>query len=102
MTLRLIPVVAAALLALAPSPARAQKAVFIIRHAEKRDPASNADDNPLSLRGTRRAVALAEALQDAGVTAVYVSPALRTQQTAQPLLDLRRGQGVVIQPTLGP
>jgi phosphohistidine phosphatase SixA len=86
----------AALLALVPTPeARAQKAVFVVRHAEKQ---SNDADTPLSPRGQRRAAVLAEMLNDAGVSAVYVSPALRTRQTAAPLLEDLERRGTPVTP----
>jgi phosphohistidine phosphatase SixA len=79
-----------ALLLLVPAPARAQRAVILVRHADKEtDPAKVAglDDLqiPLSAAGKTRADALAFLLKDAGITAIYTSPALRTQATARPL-----------------
>jgi broad specificity phosphatase PhoE len=56
--------------------------VFVVRHAEK------GPDNPdpaLTEAGSARARALAHALGDAGVTAVFVTEFRRTQETAAPL-----------------
>jgi len=57
--------------------------VVLVRHAEKA-PAPK-DDPPLSAAGQARARALAEALRDAGVTAVVTTQLARTRQTAAPL-----------------
>lgn len=57
--------------------------VFLVRHAERADAPS--DDPPLSDAGQKRALALAEALRGAHVTAIVTSTFLRTQQTAAPL-----------------
>jgi broad specificity phosphatase PhoE len=72
-----------------PSAARAQRAVFLVRHAEKKDAPADA----LSDRGRLRADALALRLMDAGVSAVYTTQFVRTQQTAQPLKDALAGAG---------
>lgn len=61
--------------------------VLLVRHAEKA--AEPADDPPLSAAGSERARALAGTLADAGVTAVVVTPRLRTRATAQPLATAR-------------
>ena len=65
--------------------AAAQQAIFLVRHAEKIDESMNALDTPLSKPGKARARLLADTLKDAGITAIYASPALRTQETAAPL-----------------
>jgi hypothetical protein len=82
-----------ALLSLA-TPALAQQAVILVRHAEKEtDPAKLVGLNdcqvPLSKEGETRADALAFVLKDAGVSAIYTSDALRTQSTARPLAGER-------------
>ena len=91
---------ALALLLLAPAAARAQATtVVLVRHAEKAPTPAN--DPLLSDAGQARAGALAEALADAQVQAVIVTPYQRTRLTAQPLLD-KRGlapQVVTITPT---
>lgn len=63
-------------------PAEAQQAIFLVRHAE---PTSDPGDSPLAPEGKARAQDLARLLGDAGVTAIYTSPALRAIQTAEPL-----------------
>lgn len=63
-------------------PVHAQKAVFLVRHAEKAD---ESQDPPLSAEGRKRADALARHLRAAGVTAIYVTPYRRTALTAAPL-----------------
>jgi broad specificity phosphatase PhoE len=63
-------------------PARAQKAILLVRHAEKVD---ESDDPLLSAAGKARARALARHLRTAGVRAVYVTQYKRTGLTAAPL-----------------
>ena len=67
---------------LMPVVASAQKAVFVVRHAERLDDSA---DTPLSEAGKARAVRLAAVLKDAGVTAIYATQWQRTQQTVAPL-----------------
>lgn len=66
------------------SPSSSQDAsttVYIVRHAEKLD---NNADSPLAKKGFERAEELSHILQDAGLTAIFVSKRVRTQQTAAP------------------
>jgi len=76
---------AAALLAVAllalPAPARAQKAIFVVRHAEK----ISETDERLSDAGRARAGRLAQMLKDSGVTAIYATDTERTRGTVEPL-----------------
>lgn len=74
-------VVTAVTLLAAAAPARAQKAVVLVRHAEKVD---ESDDPLLSAAGKARARALARHLRTAGVTAIYVTQYKRTGLTAAP------------------
>lgn len=68
------------------SPARAQKAIYIVRHAEKLD---NTQASPLTDAGRERAHVLAHLLRDAKIKAIYVtSNAARTAETAKPLAAL--------------
>jgi broad specificity phosphatase PhoE len=64
------------------STATAQSTIFVIRHAEKADATKDPD---LSEAGRARAEALAKALRDANITAIYATEFKRTQQTAAPL-----------------
>lgn len=64
-------------------PALAQKAVFLVRHAEKLDAT---DDTPLSAAGAARAESLAKSLAAVGVKAVFATQYQRTVLTAQPLM----------------
>ena len=75
-------VTAAVILLAAAAPARAQKAVLLVRHAEKVD---ESDDPLLSAAGKARARALARHLGTAGVKAIYVTQYKRTGLTAAPL-----------------
>jgi hypothetical protein len=59
--------------------------VFIVRHAEKQDPASNDPSVPLSGDGAVRAQALRDALFRAGVTGIYSTDTVRTRNTVEPL-----------------
>ena len=67
------------------SPAWAQRAVFVVRHAERAD---QSRDSGLSAAGQARSAALARHLRDAGVTAAFVTDLQRTQQTAAPLAEM--------------
>ncbi|HEV7241084.1 MAG TPA: histidine phosphatase family protein [Thermoanaerobaculia bacterium] len=65
--------------------------VIVLRHAEKVDPSPLPDDEvPLTTAGETRAETLAQVLDRSGVTKIYVTEKLRTQQTAKPLA-LARG-----------
>ena len=66
----------------AATPALAQKAIVVVRHAEKVDQST---DPLLSAEGTARAEALAKVLKSLEVKAVYVTQYQRTQLTAAPL-----------------
>jgi len=65
-------------------PAVAQRAVFVVRHAEKQSE-SNEPGVPLSEAGRARAGRLAARLKNAGVTAIYSTDFVRTLETAEPL-----------------
>jgi broad specificity phosphatase PhoE len=56
---------------------------LIIRHAEKAS--TPADNPPLSAGGQARAQELIHVLGEAGVSAIYATQFLRTQQTVEPL-----------------
>jgi len=59
--------------------------VLIVRHGEKLDPNSNADNEPLSPAGEARAAMLRETLLRSGVSAVYSTNTRRTLDTVAPL-----------------
>jgi 2,3-bisphosphoglycerate-dependent phosphoglycerate mutase len=68
----------------------AGQTIFIVRHAERADAGTGgatmmATDPELSEAGRTRAEALASVLEDAGITAIFVTEYKRTQQTAAPL-----------------
>ena len=72
------------------STAAAQGTVFLVRHAERADdanagPKMTGTDPDLSGQGVLRAQALARALKDAKITAIYTTEFKRTRQTAAPL-----------------
>jgi broad specificity phosphatase PhoE len=72
------------------APAFAQQVVFVVRHAERADTVSGgspmmAADPDLSDAGRARAQTLAGLLKDAQISAIFVTPYKRTQQTAAPL-----------------
>jgi broad specificity phosphatase PhoE len=91
---RVWPVVAAVVAGLvAAAPARAQKAVIVVRHAEKVD---ESDDPLLSGAGQARARALARHLRTAGVKAIYVTQYKRTGLTAAPLAAAAGLKAIVI------
>jgi len=82
-------ILAAAVAFTLPSALLAQKAVFVVRHAEKASDANEASV-PLSAAGTARAQKLAAMLKDAGITAVYSTDTVRTRTTAEPLAAARK------------
>jgi broad specificity phosphatase PhoE len=57
-------------------------AIYLVRHGEK---AAVGQDPELTPQGQARARNLAAVLHRAGITAIYSTPTLRTQQTAAPL-----------------
>src|SRR5262245_12370191 len=62
------------------------RTVVLLRHADIDPPPETVpDDWPLNAKGKARAKTLAHVAGNAGVTAIYVSEALRTQQTVAPL-----------------
>lgn len=56
--------------------------IIVVRHAE-RD--TQKVDPPISVAGRERALVLARMLAPAGISAIYTTDYLRTQQTVQPL-----------------
>lgn len=83
------------LLLLLATPAFAQvTTVIIVRHGEKAGPSG---DVPLSDAGKARAVELARVVGSAGITSIYVSQWIRTQQTAEPLAAALKLAPVVVQ-----
>ncbi len=74
----------AAALAFSVQPATAEPTIFLVRHAEKAQ-GGDTKDPELSEQGRARAQSLANALKDAGITAIYATEFKRTQQTAEPL-----------------
>ena len=77
-----LPATAAAVMIALAAPAFAQKAIIVVRHAEKVD---ESNDPLLSAAGTARAEALAKALSSLDIKAVYVTQYQRTALTAAPL-----------------
>jgi len=57
--------------------------IVVVRHAEKS--ADDPRDPSLTAAGRERAQALASALKDAGVTAIYTTQYKRNRETAEPL-----------------
>lgn len=96
------------------SSAAAQSSIFVVRHAERTDtpvpggpppkpnPPGQPVDPDLSEAGRARAESLAFALKDAGVTAIFVTPFKRTQQTAAPLAKALGLKPIVIDPDAMP
>ena len=67
----------------AANPVFAQKAVLVVRHAEK----ISDEDERLTEAGRTRAGRLAEMLKKSGIAAIYSTDTERTIGTAQPLAD---------------
>lgn len=80
-------VLVCAVMSVVPSLAHAERAVFVVRHAEKASPTEK--DPVLSLSGEDRALQLTTFLHAIPVDAIFVTELKRTQMTAQPLADLR-------------
>ena len=68
------------------SPAAAQRAVYLVRHAHK-------SGNALTPTGVAQAEKLALLLKDSGVTVIYTTQLERTRQTAAPLKALIESKG---------
>ena len=73
--------------------------LLLIRHALpiRREVTEGAADPPLSDDGLRQAELLAEYLESEKIDAIYASPLLRAQQTAQPL-SIRIGLEIIDDP----
>lgn len=65
------------------SAATSAQTIILVRHAEKAD--APKDDPGLSDAGQRRAAALAAALKDSNVSAIFTTQLRRTQETAAPI-----------------
>lgn len=59
--------------------------VLIVRHAEKQNPNSSAQNEPLSVLGQARANKLRDTIRRAGISAVYSTDTKRTRDTVAPL-----------------
>jgi broad specificity phosphatase PhoE len=62
----------------------AQRAIILVRHAEKISDEMNGKDVPLSKAGQERARLLAGMLKDSGITVIYATDTVRTRDTARP------------------
>jgi hypothetical protein len=84
-------IVPAVTLLVSPIPSTAQSldrtgelpVIVVVRHANKA--AEPTDDPPLTQAGLKRAEDLAQALRNAGVTAIITTELHRTRETAEPL-----------------
>lgn len=65
------------------SPPGTTTTIIIVRHAER----DEGLDPPLNAEGLVRAQALADELEDDGVTVIYYTDFIRNRQTAEPLLE---------------
>jgi broad specificity phosphatase PhoE len=76
------PLIFVAAILLSAPPLLAQKAVILVRHAERLDTST---DSVLSAKGEERAARLAKQLKDSGITAIYTTQFQRTIKTAEPI-----------------
>lgn len=67
--------------------AQDQTTFILVRHAEKADDGTR--NPPLNEDGKARSVNLAEMLANQEITALYSTPFKRTQETLQPLADMK-------------
>jgi broad specificity phosphatase PhoE len=74
--------------------ASASAAIFLVRHAEKRDPKK--DKSLLSAQGLRRAKDLSRVLSSVPLKAVFATEYERTQQTAAPTAASRGLKTIVL------
>jgi broad specificity phosphatase PhoE len=81
------------------APAFAQKAIVVVRHAEKVDESA---DPLLSAAGTARAENLAKVLRTMDVKAVYTTQYQRTWLTAEPLMKAQTLQPIKVQANAAP
>ena len=65
------------------SPPGTTTTIILVRHAER----DEGLDPPLNDEGLVRAVALADELEDDGITAIFYPDLLRNRQSAQPLIE---------------
>jgi broad specificity phosphatase PhoE len=79
---RMILFLLSSLMLLSVSPAEAQQAIFLVRHAEQ---SVETGDPELTEVGKKRAQALASVLKDAGINVIYTTERRRAIQTAEPL-----------------
>ncbi len=80
-------------LSLVASPALADTTVYVVRHAEK---VKSADKDPdLTAAGRERAKALADALRDVPIAAIYTTKYKRNRQTVAPS-EARFGKTAVV------
>lgn len=69
------------------SPEGTTTTIIIVRHTERDASTDLVPDPPLNAEGEARAIALADELEDDGVTAIFYPDFVRNQQTAAPLLE---------------
>jgi broad specificity phosphatase PhoE len=81
--IRIAVLFAATALACPAAPALAQRAVIVVRHAEK----ISEEDQRLSEAGVARSKRLAEMLKVSGISAIYATNTERAIWTARPLAD---------------
>lgn len=77
------------ILASSTSDAFGQRAIYLVRHAEK-------DGDDLTTKGKRQADQLASLLKDSGITAIYTSQFERTKKTAEPLIQSLKARGITV------
>lgn len=86
--MRTLAILAVSLALLGAGAARGATTVILVRHAEKMA-TPETDDPALSETGRRRAAALAHALADAPIQAVFVTKYRRTRETVAPTAEAR-------------
>ncbi|MBV6657927.1 MAG: histidine phosphatase family protein [Devosiaceae bacterium] len=80
-----------------------ERTIFLLRHAKSswREPGLEDHERPLNTRGRKATASLAQFMADYALDSILCSPARRTRQTLEPILEaMRETPGPVYEPLL--